>query len=149
VYERDAPDDEGFYNVATAASITGYVRAMLWRTICASDGVLYCDTDSLICERFAGDIGPNLGQWSLECNVSAAYIAQRKMYALKSDEFDDEKQDYKWKTASKGVQLSVEQIVNGVKNKVDLKVAKISPAFSLKYGQRFFKKTIAFSRAKS
>ena len=45
VYERDDPKDS-FYNVATAASITGFVRAFMWRAICDSEEPLYCDTDS-------------------------------------------------------------------------------------------------------
>ena len=37
-----------FFNLATAASITGFVRAKLWRAICECDRPFYCDTDSLI-----------------------------------------------------------------------------------------------------
>ena len=36
-----------YYNVATAASITGYVRAMLQKGMARCEGVLYCDTDSI------------------------------------------------------------------------------------------------------
>jgi len=138
VYERPNPTDK-FYNVATAASITGFVRAYLWRHICASKEPLYCDTDSLICREFSGKIGTELGEWDLECELSEAYIAQRKMYAVKVKDSDD------WKTASKGVRLTWQQIKHGVETQTVLNVVKESPAFSVKYGQRFFNKNIDFN----
>lgn len=138
VFCKPAPTDR-FYNVATAASITGWVRAYLWRAICASQGVLYCDTDSIICREFGGDIGDKLGQWKVEAEPTEVYIAQRKMYALKM-------QDGSTKKACKGVRLTFNQIKNSVINKQNVTFKRAAPAFSLKYGPRFFERTINFAK---
>lgn len=90
-------NEDGYFNVATGASITGYVRAYLWRTICACKGVYYCDTDSIICEEYTTTIGTELGQWSIDGIISEARIAGKKLYSIKTTEG--------WKTASKGVRL--------------------------------------------
>lgn len=136
IFSRPDPVNR-FYNVATAASITGFVRAYLWRAICDSDRPLYCDTDSIICSDFSGPKGDQLGQWSLEADVSAAYIAQRKMYALKLT-------DGKTKIASKGVRLSFDQIKHGVLSGENIVTEKDAPAFSLKYGARFLTRKTDF-----
>jgi hypothetical protein len=89
--------------VATAASITGHVRAFLWRSINAVVDPVYCDTDSILC-RDTGSlvIGEELGQWSVETTVSVAYVAGKKLYTMKTPDG--------WKTASKGVKASHEQV---------------------------------------
>lgn len=70
-----------YYNVATAASITGYVRAYLWKAICRCGGMLYCDTDSIAAE-FIGEIpqGNKLGQWKVEGQFNRAGISGKKLY---------------------------------------------------------------------
>lgn len=135
-FRRDAPSDR-FYNVATAASVTGFVRAFLWKSILACEKPLYCDTDSIICSKFNGDMGKELGQWDLEAELSEAHIAQRKMYALKL-------KDGSTKVASKGVRLDYDEIKNGVKYKQNVNHRKDAPAYSIKYGPRFFTKQINF-----
>lgn len=124
-----------FYNVATAASITGFVRAYLWRAICNAKGVIYCDTDSLVCED-VGDIelGRELGQWDLEAECTEGAIAGKKLYALK-------RRDGTYKVASKGVRLSpgeIYEIARGhtVKHYSDV------PTFSLKTGKRYISRQI-------
>ena len=150
IYSRPDPADR-FFNVATAASITGCVRAYLWRSICASDRPLYCDTDSIICQKFHGEIGDELGQWECEARGSDVYIAQRKMYAMKRHQklwpfFD-------YKIASKGVRLTAQQIIDGVTTGKTIVTERDAPAFSLKqykssvsdkFGSRFFTKKISF-----
>lgn len=136
IFERPDPIDR-FYNVATAASITAFVRAYLWKNIHSSKGVLYCDTDSIICREFNGEISDKLGAWNLEANLKEAYIAQRKMYALLTD-------DDQHKTASKGVRLSFEQIKRGVLSGNDIITEKDAPAFSLQFGARFFARKTEF-----
>lgn len=136
IYSKPAPVDR-FYNVATAASITGFVRAFLWRNICASSRPLYCDTDAIICESFSGEVGDKLGQWDVEFEPTECYIAQKKMYALKDEQGNVKK-------ACKGVRLKFNQIKNGVLNRENLEFKKPSPAFSLKYGTRFFSRVIDF-----
>lgn len=128
---------ERFYNVATAASITGFVRAYLWENITKSDGVLYCDTDSIICRRFGGVISSKLGDWGVEANLKEAYIAQRKMYACLTDTGEH-------KIASKGVRLNFDQIKHGVETGTNIDYAKDAPAFSLKFGARFTTRKIDF-----
>jgi len=140
IYSKPSPS-QGFYNVATAASITGYVRAMMWRNICACDTPIYCDTDSIMCKKFNGDVGGELGEWDIEAELTDIYIAQKKMYACKTKTGE-------WKSASKGVRLTPEQIMSGVINKVDITIERPAPAFSVKYGARFFERTVNFSGSK-
>lgn len=82
---RLAEEQQRYYNVATGASITGFVRAMLWRAICAGRGVMYCDTDSIAVQR-RGDasvLGDALGEWKLEGEFIRAGIAGKKLYIFK------------------------------------------------------------------
>ena len=136
IFSQPDPSDN-FYNVATAASITGFVRAYLWRAICTSGGVLYCDTDAILCSEFAGDVGDKLGQWDIEAEPVEIHIAQRKMYAIKMG-------DGSTKKACKGVRLSFNQIKSGVENKQNNVFKRAAPAYSLKYGARFFTREINF-----
>ena len=140
IFVRPDPQDS-FFNVATAASITGAVRAKLWRTICASTNPIYCDTDSLICEDANVELGRELGQWKLEAEPVEVYIAQRKMYAMK-----DAKGEVK--TASKGVRLSFEQIRDGVLSGKNITFYRDAPAYSIKYGPRFFSREVNFKDIK-
>lgn len=108
-----------YYNVATGASITGFVRAMLWRAIHSSReatrkaglkyGVLYVDTDSIACEvrGSAIHLGDALGQWKCEGHFDRAGIAGKKLYVFRGrlgERDSDGKRLYK--TASKGVRLT-------------------------------------------
>ena len=108
------PDKWRFYNVATAASITGYVRAYLWRAICASEGVMYCDTDSIAATKPHVDIGVEIGEWEIEGEFSEAYIGGKKLYAFRYVKGKEPKsQDGKrraFKLASKGVKLTPSEI---------------------------------------
>lgn len=93
-------------NIATAASITGAARALLFRAVAASDSVLYCDTDSIICKDFAGGAidDKKLGAWKAEGVGVLAAIAGKKMYAV----FDTDGTCIKH--ANKGVDLTPEEI---------------------------------------
>lgn len=142
IYSRPDPSDR-FYNVATAASVTAFVRAYLWEAIHSSERPLYCDTDSLVCARFTGEIGDSLGQWDREARINKAYIAQRKMYGFEVYKGDWPFVDYK--TASKGVRLTYQQIKEGVLSGKNIVSERDAPAFSLKYGARFFKRETNFS----
>lgn len=117
--ERELEDEEmRYYNVATAASITGYVRAYLWRSICLTGihNCLYCDTDSIATVSPGNelDIGNVLGKWKHEGEFTRAGIGGKKMYVF------EHKQPYpknpetgkpiRYKTASKGVSLTPEQL---------------------------------------
>jgi DNA polymerase elongation subunit (family B) len=109
------PEDKWrFYNVATAASVTGFVRAFLWRAICASDGVLYCDTDSIAAVNPVVDLGSELGQWDIEGSFSAGAIAGKKLYGFEYDEdtriYDANGNRVRYKVASKGAKLSYAEV---------------------------------------
>lgn len=124
--EEDEPRPMRFNNVCTAASITGCVRAFLMRSMHRCGGVLYCDTDSVFARDISSlDLGEGLGQWKLEKEFDGVWIAGKKLYAGRAINWQElEKQiaaesDPKkaaklrkelWKTASKGVRLSPEQI---------------------------------------
>lgn len=101
-----------YYNVATAASITGYVRAFLFKAICAASGVLYCDTDSVAARELSDlDYGNSLGQWKDEGDFDRYAIAGKKLYAFHlagapdtyNPKWKEDKEDPSWKIASKGV----------------------------------------------
>jgi hypothetical protein len=154
IWERPSEIKSGaFFNVGTAASITGCVRAHLFASLRACGGVVYCDTDSIICRTTGGlPLGGDLGAWKLEA-ISApdsVWIAGKKLYALKlAPEFWTAKKDgktikwadaskadrkglewKKWKTASKGVRLSPEEIVT-VAEGTEVKSTLDAPTFSL------------------
>lgn len=96
--------DMRFYNVATGASITGFVRAMLMRAIHSVENPIYCDTDSLV---FTGKhtlpIGDDLGLWSSEGNFIEGHFAGKKLYALKD-------KNGKTKISCKGARLTFDEI---------------------------------------
>ena len=104
---RDLVDDETrFYNVATAASITGYVRAFLWRHLAKSSGLIYCDTDCIFADSVVCETGDKLGQWGKEGDFIRGGVAGRKLYAMEHAD-----KPGKYKKASKGARLTAEQIM--------------------------------------
>lgn len=131
-----------YYDVATAASITGFVRAYLYESILkiqeSGSQVLYCDTDSVIIKGNADalDIGDELGQWDCEGEFDSVAIAGKKLYSLRCT-------NGKFKTASKGVRLTPKEIYS-VANGNEETWKNIAPTFSLKrgtfYQQRRIKK---------
>lgn len=93
-----------YYDVATAASITGYVRTVLLRAINSVERPIYCDTDSILCaDGGMLDIGADVGQWDLENEITSVAVAGKKLYAAL-------KTDGEYKTASKGVRASAADI---------------------------------------
>jgi len=99
-----------YYNVATAASVTGYVRAKLFKALKSCSGVLYCDTDSVAARDTSSlTFGTALGDWKDEGEFDGYSIAGKKLYAfhkrgagLTYDPKANEK-DRHYKIASKGV----------------------------------------------
>jgi hypothetical protein len=132
---KDDVNDCEFYNVATAASITGFVRAFLWRAICNSVNPVYCDTDSLLVENFAGIVGNELGQWKLEADIVRAFIGGRKFYLIDCA-------DGTTKQATKGFRATPAQLRKSIKTGSAIEHKKDAPAFSLKYGARFVERKI-------
>ena len=128
-----------YYNVAVAASITGFVRAKLWRSINECKGVIYCDTDSITC-RGTGDlvIDPTtLGAWDVEAVCDYGAVAGKKLYAFKTV-------DGRWKTASKGVRLEAENIVKVAKG-ASVVYKPENPSFSVKRGTKFISRKVSKS----
>lgn len=135
-----------FYNVSIAASITGFVRAYLWRFINQSKTVLYCDTDSIICESSDVETGDELGQWKLEAEGDLIYIAGKKLYAFYHGDkkkitakFNDT--DH-WKIASKGVRIGPGEIADIVDNDKEIEWFNQAPTFNLKNCTRFIQRKV-------
>jgi hypothetical protein len=102
-------DKHKYYNVATAASITGYVRAHLFTALRQCEGLLYCDTDSIAARDTSRlSMGNELGRFKHEMSCDQYAIAGKKLYAFR--ERGSEKEP-KYKTASKGVKLDAADII--------------------------------------
>lgn len=125
-----------YYNVAVAASITGFVRAYLWRAITQCKGVMYCDTDSIACtDTGTLELDPSqLGAWDIEATCDRGGIAGKKLYAFHTS-------DGNWKTASKGVRLTADQLMQVAAGK-DITYNPENPSFSLKRGIKFISRKI-------
>ncbi len=104
---RSLPEEKHrYYNVATAGSITGLVRAFLFRALSTCGGVLYCDTDSIAARDTSRlTMGSGLGQWKLESTCDEYAIAGKKLYAFRDATTGE------YKTASKGVRLEAPDII--------------------------------------
>lgn len=112
IWSRPSPRKGGFYNVATAASITGAARANLLRNLSLAKRPIYCDTDSIICEGFAGDLDETeLGKWALEAEADRVAVAGKKLYTLYNAS-ELRADGTAIKKASKGVRLTPEEIVS-------------------------------------
>lgn len=132
IYKRPAGNTYGkFNNVCVAASITGCSRALLLRASKVCRGLVYCDTDSLIARDIGNiPVGPRLGEWKIEHIFSKLYIGGKKLYAGKHP--PDSKGD-EWKTASKGVRLTPDQIIEVAKGEdKGVTYAFDAPSFSLR-----------------
>lgn len=76
-----------YYNVAIAASITSAARSILLDGLQKADRPIYCDTDSIFCRGFTGEISDTtLGAFKLEKTAPMAAIAGKKLYTLYSPE---------------------------------------------------------------
>lgn len=104
-----------FYNVATAASVTGLVRSQLFQALQACSGAIYCDTDSIAARDTSRlEFGSALGQWKHEGTFDRYSIAGKKLYAFHHAGADDaydptERKNPTWKVASKGVNFASRQ----------------------------------------
>ena len=111
IIRRPSPIRESsYYDVATGASITGAARSVLMRALHAATNPIYCDTDSIICERLnLPTSDTELGKWKHEGRGNRALIISRKLYAIFND-------GELIKSASKGVQLSSDNFLALLKN---------------------------------
>lgn len=130
--ENPEHDARGFEDVAIAASITSAARAVLMLSIAQAYRPVYCDTDSLICERLGSGLVQSeteLGAWKLEASGDEVAIAGKKLYAL----FD---KGELVKSASKGVKLNGAEIREVAMGGTVL-WQNDAPNFSLLGGTRF------------
>jgi hypothetical protein len=126
IWSRPNPRRSGFYNIATAASITGAARANLLRNLSISTRPIYCDTDSILCERYNGPQEATvLGGWKLEATGDMAAIAGKKLYAIYN-------KGEAIKKASKGVNLTAQEIVDVCNSK---EVLYLNPVPTFKLGR--------------
>jgi len=130
--EEELDDIQGkwrYYNIATAASVTGFVRAYLYRALCKSSGTIYCDTDSIKARGFSNiETGSELGKWKREYVGDYFAVAGKKLYAdhiagrpWDYDPKEESESEKNWKIASKGANIGrlkeapkiIENIANG------------------------------------
>lgn len=138
IVSRPLPEEkQHYYNVAVSASITGFVRAYLWRAIHACSGILYCDTDSIAASDFGNlNLSEELGAWDVEAECSFGAIAGKKLYAFKTSNG--------WKTATKGVKLTHKDIIEVAKGKT-VNYKSEAPTFSLKRGVSFLSRNVVMT----
>jgi DNA polymerase type B, organellar and viral len=130
-----------YKNVATGASITGYVRATLLRTMhqVGIENVIYCDTDGIVLKPTADtsklEIGNLIGQWGIddEC-APIGHFSGKKLYAVHQS-------DGKKKIASKGSKLDFDQLVSIV-NGETVNWKSDAPAFSIDGSTKFVQRNI-------
>ena len=133
-----------YYNVATAAAITGYVRGMMMEASSTADTPLYGDTDSIAAVGVKIPISDKLGDWDLEGECDYAAIGGKKLYAfhLKGRPWRDNRPgEINWKIACKGARLKASQI-RGIAQGGATIWESHSPTFSMTGGQRFIQRRV-------
>lgn len=165
IYQKSIDrDDMRFYDVAVAASVTGFVRAMLLRAAAtarkAGSKVLYMDTDCLhTTGRWAPKESDDLGAWKLEVVAKRGYYGGRKLYALENADAAPGAEDY-WKTAIKGAKLTGEQIAQVAERKAfyvndagkleeGMKYEREAPTMSLISGTKYINRVIRNTAGKA
>lgn len=125
-----------YYNVAIGASITGAARAVLMRGLHGTDGLVYCDTDSIIGSRLRNvDFSETkLGAWKEEGSGDRIAMAGKKLYACFNG-------DECIKKATKGARISPDEIVR-VANGETVTFQKEAPTFKLDGSVQFIKRRI-------
>lgn len=129
-----------YFNVATAASITGWVRAYLYRSMRACQDLIYCDTDSLVARDTSRlPLGDSLGKWKLELQCNRYAIAGKKLYAFEAEDatyrdgyglHDRKPKTGPWKIASKGARLTPHEIIR-IADGETIQYLPESPTYSL------------------
>lgn len=134
--ERDADDfTKTFYNVATAASITGFVRAYMLEHIHNATNVLYCDTDSIACVDMQAEFhDTKLGAWDCEGEFIKGAIGGKKMYAFtQADGYN--------KISSKGARLTADEVYKIAAGET-VEYQQDAPSFSVKSEPKFIKRLV-------
>lgn len=153
---RPQPEEKRkFYNLATGASITGFVRAYMWRAMSQCEGVLYCDTDSIAAYDVSKlNYGTELGEWDLEGTFDYGAFGGRKLYAMhykgkpRAFSFENKKTLKNWKLATKGVKLTPQGVVKVARGET-VKYEPMAPTFSLHKGPHFISRNVRKTFAKA
>ena len=135
--KRPLPESKHrYYNVATIASITGFVRAHLWRSMCKCERVVYVDTDNIKCASTGSlEVGSkSIGSWQLEAESTRSAFAGKKLYSMVLA-------DGTHKSASKGVRLTPQEIFK-IALGAEIQHNPQAPSFSLKNGTKFVSRKI-------
>lgn len=133
---RKKAETKSYFDVATAASITGASRAKLMEGLALADTPIYCDTDSIICREFHGETDDKkLGAWKLEDEADTVAIAGKKLYAAFA-------RGECVKLASKGARLEGRDVVELCKGQT-VEWKNDAPAFSLSGGPKFVRRKIS------
>lgn len=147
---RDLMDaQKRFYNVATAASVTGLNRANLFRDLCKCSGLIYTDTDSISAQDTSRlEYGTALGQWKHEGSFDWYALAGKKMYAKHKEgaawEYDPELPEklQTWKIAAKGIRITdrtdAPEIIASLARGEQVKVLNQSPCYTITRPQPVF-----------
>ena len=134
LWERNS-ESESYLDVATAASITSAARSVLLEAMQSAKGLVYCDTDSMICESYIGNIDKfKLGAWDLEKTGDEVYIYAKKIYALYSA-------GECVKLACKGVRMTGDDILKLIGGK-DYNWKRDAPAFKMSGNYSFVERTL-------
>lgn len=138
IVEKPLPEEkQHYYNIATAASITGFVRAYLLKALKSTENLYYCDTDCIVGSgKIDIKVGKELGEWEKEGEYIKGAIAGKKLYAFIG-------KDGKIKKASKGAKLSEKDIFAVAKGEKVVYNSE-APTFSIKgvnYITRIIQKT--------
>lgn len=163
VWSQPSKRPPTYYNVGTAASITGFVRARIMRAV-AEWSPLYSDTDSVITVRPV-ETGTGVGSWGLEVGGDFFACGGKKLYALRVlPEFARTRQIAKkkgyywqtrpfrsagrvlpggraWKIASKGCRMTPKEMLT-VALGGEVKTFNAFPTFSIHTGTKFISRTI-------
>ena len=131
LFSKPLEDDlRVYYNVATAASITGWVRAFMLRSLHEVERPVYCDTDSIICRGTGSlQLGDGLGEWDLEGVADRVSIAGRKLYCARLS-------DGGTKIACRGVRISPSEIERVAQGET-VTYRSDAPTFSMCRGRDF------------
>lgn len=129
-----------YYNVATAASITGFARAHWFRASKQCRGLIYGDTDSLTAQDVSAlTIGKELGQWKVELTGKKYAVVGKKNYAFESEDetikeyhaYDSrEEKTGHWKIACKGARLTPAELVRAARGETIIYKPE-SPTYSI------------------
>lgn len=141
IWRVSSYDGHGYYDVAIAASITGFVRASLFTALCQSVRPVYCDTDSIICKSSTVALSDKLGDWKIEGKIKRnqiAHIAGKKLYTLPCDTGI--------KSACKGARLTPDEISDIARGSTVVWENQ-APTFSISSGTRFITRVLGKKRA--